>query len=525
MHTHISQNSSEYRDVPVTALTESASNPRKRFDENGLNELAASFKTQGVLAPLLVRELEESNYEVIAGARRLRAARLAQLEKVPVRIVKLTDAEAIEAQCVENLQREDIHPLEEALGFKSLLELGEPYNIAHIAARSGKSEAYIYGRLRLADLIPPVAEAFLNDKITIGHALLIAKLPASQQQEAFTASFRGMWTSEGNAQILIPVRELAAWIESNILLQLASVPFDKQNETLVPEAGSCSNCPKRTGFNKLLFADVRKDSCTDPQCFRAKIDAHVAKTLEAKPNLVQISSAWNTREGAPLGRNRYLELQVKKTKANGVRTKQVGFEKPCDKMAEAIVMDGGKRGQIVKVCADLSCRVHHPDTPSPQQIERQRAEERKRIEKDKLSITTRHRILAAVLERVSEPLKKGDLLTVASYLIGQLPHSQVPILAKRHKIEDKKNSHSHHELLAKQVSTYDEAALCRILLEISLLDSAYQRAGTSDDVLIGAAKRYRVDADKLGNRVAAEFAAKRIKQNKSKGTAKKTSVA
>ena len=102
-----------------------------------------------------------------------------------------------------------------------------------------------------------------------------------------------------------------------------------------------------------------------------------------------------------------------------MRTKQVGFERPCDKMTEAIVMDGGKRGQIVRVCADLSCRVHHPDTPSPQQIERQRAEERKRIEKDKLAITTRHRILAAVVERVSEPLKKGDLLTVASYLIDQ----------------------------------------------------------------------------------------------------------
>jgi hypothetical protein len=84
-----------------------------------------------------------------------------------------------------------------------------------------------------------VAEAFLKDQITIGHALLIAKLPASQQPEAFSAAFRGLWTSEGNSQVLIPVRELAAWIESNILLQLASAPFDKQDETLVPEAGSC----------------------------------------------------------------------------------------------------------------------------------------------------------------------------------------------------------------------------------------------------------------------------------------------
>jgi ParB family chromosome partitioning protein len=202
--------SNEYRSVPISILVESATNPRKRFDEKNLEELAASMRAQGILAPLLVRELEESKYEVVAGARRLRAAKLAELQNLPVRVVKLTDAESIEAQCVENLQREDIHPLEEALGFKSLLELGEPaYTIATIAARSGKSEPYIYGRIRLADLIPPVAEAFLKDQITIGHALLIAKLPASQQQEAFAAAFRGMWTSEGNTQILIPVRELA----------------------------------------------------------------------------------------------------------------------------------------------------------------------------------------------------------------------------------------------------------------------------------------------------------------------------
>src|SRR5712691_8394577 len=202
--------SHEYRSVPISILVESATNPRKRFDEKNLEELAASMRAQGILAPLLVREMDESKYEVVAGARRLRAAKLAELEKLPVRVVKLTDAEAIEAQCVENLQREDIHPLEEALGFKSLLELGEPaYTIATIASRAGKSEAYVYGRIRLADLIPPVAEAFLKYQITIGHALLIAKLPASQQQEAFSAAFRGLWTSEGNSQVLIPVRELA----------------------------------------------------------------------------------------------------------------------------------------------------------------------------------------------------------------------------------------------------------------------------------------------------------------------------
>src|SRR6266571_675301 len=433
-------NNHEYRSVPITALAESASNPRKRFDAKSLEELAASFKTQGILAPLLVRKLEESKYEVVAGARRLRAAKLAELEKLPVRVVKLTDAEAIEAQCVENLQREDIHPLEESLGFKSLLQLGEPtYTIANIAARAGKSEGYVHGRIKLADLIPPVAEAFLKDTITIGHALLIAKLPDSQQQEAFNAAFRGMWTSEGNQQVLIPVRELAAWIESNILLQLASAPFSKQYENLLPEAGACTNCPKRTGFNTLLFSDVRKDSCTDPVCFRAKLDAHVAQTLETKPKLVQISSAWSSREGAPIGRNRYVELEVKRAKANGGTDKLSPAQKPCEKMSEAIVMDGGKRGQIVKVCSDPNCRVHHPDRPSPQKQERERAEERKRIEQDKFAITIRHRILAAILAKVAAPLKKSELAQVAQYVIAHLPYAQVQNMAKRHKVEADKS--------------------------------------------------------------------------------------
>src|SRR6202521_4548871 len=504
----------EYRSVPIGILVESATNPRKRFDEKNLEELAASMKAQGILAPLLVRELEESKYEVVAGARRLRAAKLAELETVPVRVVKLTDAESIEAQVVENLQREDIHPLEESLGFKSLLQLGEPtYTIASIAARAGKSEAYVHGRIKLADLISPVAEAFLKDTIAIGHALLIAKLPDSQQQEAFNAAFRGMWTSHGNTQVLIPVRELSAWIESNILLQLASAPFDKQDEILVPAAGSCSNCPKRTGFNKLLFADVRKDSCTSPDCFRAKIDASVRKTLETKPQLIQISAGWNSREGAPLGRNQYVELEIKKPKANGASTKLPANQKPCDKMAEAIVMDGGKRGQVVRVCADPACRTHHPNMPSPQQVEKERAEERRRIEKEKLAITTRHRVLATILQRVSAPLKKADLLTVADYLIGHLSYSQVPALAKRHKVEAKKDPATAHELLAKQVGKYDESELCKLLLEISLLDSAYQRSTTSrDDVLMDAAKRYRIDTEKLQKTVAKEFAAKRDKK-------------
>ena len=96
------------------------------FEDSALNELAASIRSQGVLSPLLVRPLTDRSFEIVAGARRYRAAQLAEAETVPVRIVNLTDAEALEAQLIENLQRRDVHPLEEAQGFRALLNLDEP---------------------------------------------------------------------------------------------------------------------------------------------------------------------------------------------------------------------------------------------------------------------------------------------------------------------------------------------------------------------------------------------------------------
>jgi hypothetical protein len=156
----------------------------------------------------------------------------------------------------------------------------------------------------------------------------------------------------------------------------------------------------------------------------------VSKTLETKPQLVQISAAWNSREGAPLGKSRYVELEIKKAKSNGTGSKVAPQQNPCQKMTEAVVMDGGRRGELVKVCADPSCRVHHPDTPSLEQVAKERAEERRRIEKSKLAITIRHCVLAKVLERVAAPLKKADLLTVVQYTIGHLSYNQSPGLGE-----------------------------------------------------------------------------------------------
>jgi ParB family chromosome partitioning protein len=105
----------------------------------------------------------------------------------------------------------------------------------------------------LTQLEPSIAEAFLADQIGVGHALEIAKLPQAKQQHAFDGVFRTVWNCGKESRMVLPVRDFIAWIEQNILLSLDSVPFDKADATLVPEAGSCGECPKRTGFNTLLF--------------------------------------------------------------------------------------------------------------------------------------------------------------------------------------------------------------------------------------------------------------------------------
>jgi ParB/RepB/Spo0J family partition protein len=147
------QTATEYRNLPLAVLIESATNPRRTFEDSALKELAESIRTQGVLSPLLVRPVTEQSFEIVAGAQRYRAAQIAEAVTVPVRIVNLTDAEALEAQLIENLQRSDVHPLEEARGFEALLKLEDPkYSIEQIAAKVAKTPAYVAQRIRLTEL-------------------------------------------------------------------------------------------------------------------------------------------------------------------------------------------------------------------------------------------------------------------------------------------------------------------------------------------------------------------------------------
>ncbi len=129
-------------------------------------------------------------YELVAGARRYRASKLAQRETIPATVRELTDAQSLELQVIENVQRVDVHPLDEAQGYAALIELQpETYTVESIASRVGRSPAYVSGRLRLIQLIPEAKQAFYDDKLTVAHAFEIARLQPNDQRRALQECF------------------------------------------------------------------------------------------------------------------------------------------------------------------------------------------------------------------------------------------------------------------------------------------------------------------------------------------------
>jgi ParB family chromosome partitioning protein len=510
METNI-QHATEYRDLPLSVLSESKTNPRRIFEDAALKELAESIRIQGVLSPLLVRPVTDQSFEIVAGARRYRAAQMAEAATVPVRIVNLNDAEALEAQLIENLQRRDVHPLEEAQGFKALLNLEDPkYSIEQIAAKVGKSPTYCVARVRLTELAAPVVEAFYAEEIGVGHALLLAKLQPAQQEQAIANCFREEWSGAGNKpkRILLPVRHLHQWIEHNVLLLLKEAPFNKRDPQLVPAAGSCVECPKRTGHNKLLFADVsgNSDACTDPACYAAKLDAHVKAKIAAKPELVQISTAYKqAAEGEKtIPRNKYVEIREEKPDTPE-KAKRPEF-KTCKYTVEAIVSDGVEKGELRKVCTEPTCPVHHPKKQIGKADADFKTEQEKRRREEALANATGIRVLHAIMAAVPVRLMKRDLLFLAERLVTMLDENKLAIVARQHGIKKAKDSDSIGKLFSAYLRRAEESALGALLVELVILLSASRN--NAAQVLRDAAVIYKVDTGAITAKVKQEFATK-----------------
>jgi ParB family chromosome partitioning protein len=170
--------------------------PRSIMDEAPLAELAESIKSQGIMQPILVRPLAAGGYEIVAGERRWRAARLAGLTTVPTLVKDIPDSQALAAALIENIQREDLNPLEEALGIQRLVQ---EFGLTHqaIAETLGRSRTAVTNLLRLLELAPPVRELLAAGKIDKGHARALLALPVNQQIDlAREAASKGLTVRE-----------------------------------------------------------------------------------------------------------------------------------------------------------------------------------------------------------------------------------------------------------------------------------------------------------------------------------------
>jgi ParB family chromosome partitioning protein len=169
--------------VPISQVESCSSQPRKQFDEAALSDLANSIQEHGIIQPLTVRRLQTGYYQIIAGERRWRAARIAGLDEVPVVVMEADDRKAAELAMIENLQREDLNPMEEAAGFQALVE---NYHMTQeeAAQRVGKSRSAVTNAMRLLSLSPAVRRLVEAGKLSAGHARALLPLSQSMQESA-----------------------------------------------------------------------------------------------------------------------------------------------------------------------------------------------------------------------------------------------------------------------------------------------------------------------------------------------------
>lgn len=181
------------RNIAIDELKPGKYQPRARPGAESLAELAESIKSQGVMQPVLVRPVAGGRYEIVAGERRWRAARLAGLVSVPALVRDIPDQQALAAALVENIQREDLNPLEEAAGIQRLVQ---EFGMTHqtIAEILGRSRAAVTNLVRLLELAPPVRELITQDKLDMGHARALLALPLLRQVELAREAAAKQWS-------------------------------------------------------------------------------------------------------------------------------------------------------------------------------------------------------------------------------------------------------------------------------------------------------------------------------------------
>lgn len=511
---------STFPTLPLEQIRASAFNPRKRFDPAKLKELTESVRQDGVLEPILVRPVavgkDGTRFEIVAGERRFRAATEANLGVVPVIVRELSDAKALELAVIENLLRQDLNPIEEAEGFQRLIK-EHGYSAEDLAAKTGKSRAYIYTRLKLVHLPEIAKKALWEERINASIALLIARIPDTKLQVQAT---KDILSGEGTGEPM-NLRAAVRYVQARFMLSLASAPFPTGDAELVPAAGSCAACPKRSGNNPDLFGDVsRADVCTDPSCFAEKKAAlwqRVQLDAEQKGQAVLAESdarrlfhgsrlSWNAPfvdlaarcDDDPKGRN-WQKLLGRHTPKSVLARDEEGRVHQLVRKAEATaaLRSAGHRFEVASEAEER--RVA--------EVKMEEKARRNRLELLRRSADAATAALVTKAEAQSETA--GFWRLVLDGLASASWHEVIATVAKRRGWTVKNTRPE--EILVKRAASLDEHQLRALVLELLVTRGAYTTHGTLTfgKTLTKACELYKVDIKKVEAKTKAEIASRK----------------
>ena len=271
----------QVRNIPLTDICPSNLNPRKTFDQESLNELAENIKENGLIQPITVRKLpkgSEHKFEIVCGERRYRAVTIAGLEEIACVVRELDDKQAFAAMIIENLQRKDVDPMEEAAAFSKLYTDGT-MKIAEIAKMLGKSSSFVTSRIQLNNIIPEFEALMRNGTLYLVHLLEICKLTQEQQKvlydNCFSEACIARWT-----QKILKLEILHEMIDEHVMSFLDTAPFSLADGSFAC-GKDCEGCPFNTKNKPESYKDSTRPRCMNAVCFKQKAQEFVFRTAKA----------------------------------------------------------------------------------------------------------------------------------------------------------------------------------------------------------------------------------------------------
>lgn len=287
----------DFKNIPLKSILVDENQPRKFFDEPALQELTDSVKENGVIQPILVRPAGKDKYKLVCGERRFQASNRVMTaykdrNSIPAVIRELTDEQALELQIVENLQRKDVHPIEEAVAFKSLLD-HKQFSVLEIAARVGKSDFYVRQRLKLNDLTDGWQKAFFANHITLKEAMMIFQLPVSAQDSLYKT--KSVEKCHPGSFVKIDT-----WDMNNYKGELQRASFDLSDATLNTKAGACLSCQYNTSVSLLFPEEAKFPRCMNVSCFHDKTEKHFSAELKMAledPSVILVHHSYGPIDG------------------------------------------------------------------------------------------------------------------------------------------------------------------------------------------------------------------------------------